>query len=190
MIKYILILAFLFSGPIDEQPPANLAKAFVIINDGRVKEGLPPFKWSSKLNKSAQELADWGWAHYDVGPKDPHHNFLERMDKIGWKWRYPNGSPIPGPSNAVGQLTMSECGIDGSSDSRGEDGKVYPPDSGGWYHPYRTAESHANNAVWALTKGISDPNEVHRRDFHDKWTHIGLGYNNGMFIIDYGIIVK
>lgn len=177
-----------------DEPPPHLAKAFKILNEGRKKEGLDPFKWSNKLHQSAQELADWGWKNYiaktvDVSA-DPHWEFLERLDRAGWKYAGPDGRLLPKPPpGRPGGMNASEYGIGGSSESKGEDGKNYPKDPSGWCHPYKTAESHAREAVWFLTSGaIPDPNEGHVWDFHAKFTHAAIGYNKGIFIIDYGYL--
>ena len=173
--------------------PSHLVKAFDIFNKGRIDSYLKPFKWHDKLYHSAQELADWGWDAYinkkaDIS-KDPHHQFLERLDRAGWKYTDESGRLLPSPPpHRAGVTSASECGIGGTSVSKGEDGKDYPKDPSGWCHPFMSPESHAKELVQTLTVGIKDPNEGHRWDFHAGWTHAALGYNSGIIVVDYGYL--
>jgi hypothetical protein len=172
--------------------PSHLVEAFRIFNEGRIKEGLKPFEWHDKLYHSAQELVDWGWDNYINGKADvsadPHHEFLERLDRAGWKYIDDNGLMPGPPPGRSGTTSASECGIGGTSVSRGEDGKDYPRDPSGWCHPFMAPESHAKELVQTLTVGITDPNEGHRWDYHAAWTHAALGYKAGMVVVDYGYL--
>lgn len=162
---------------------AQIAEAFRIINQGRAAIGKPAFAWSPKLAASAQELADWGWAAYLCGSaditSDPHHDFVGRLER--------NGVVKPGESWVD---KASECGLSGTSFNRGEDGKTYPRDRSGWCYPYRTPVNFARDDVYELGTGPfakQNPTEKHVADFNGIWTHIGIGWAGGMFVIDYGV---
>lgn len=162
--------------------PLEYIQAMKIINEGRASIGKPPFDWSNQLHLSAQELAEWGWKHYLANDLDvtehAHFEFTERLVRAGVIVENQSWSGI-----------ASECGIDGTSDTLGEDGVRYPPDPSGWSHPFKSVETHAKGYVYDLTKSniAKDLNEGHVRDFRGAWTHIGLGYRGGCFVVDYGL---
>lgn len=167
----LLALSAPAAPPQTSGPPPELAQAFAEINRARAQIRRPPFLWSPKLARSAQELTDWGWVNYHDSSADAHHDLNGRLARAGVRGR------------------ASECGIGGDTDGRGDDGKVYPKDSYGWRHPYRTALNHARETVYAVAtspEARSQPDEGHVRDFRGAWTHVGVGWTKGMFVIDYG----
>jgi hypothetical protein len=194
-VAFIVLIAGLSLGDdrAEPQPPPHLRKAWDILNQGRVAEGCKPFKWHDGLHKSAQELADWGWETYMAGKTDvmdhAHHDLFGRLDRAGWVYQGANGRLLPGPPpGRFGGFNASESGSGGSSSALGEDGRTYPREKSGWCHPFRTPETHARETVWAYTKGITNPKEGHRWDFHAGYTHAAIGYRMGMFVIDYGYL--
>jgi hypothetical protein len=53
---------------------------------------------------------------------------------------------------------------------------------------HKSPTDHAKNMVWILTESnLSNQwDEGHVRDFRGSWTHIGIGWKEGIFIVDYG----
>src|SRR5690242_11519065 len=94
--------------------PIKFIKAFDIINAGREKIGRKPFQWNNILHVIAQELADWGMANYHWATRDGHHDSRGRRERAGWVFE----PPLPG--NPFGRTNISECGLGGTTASRGE----------------------------------------------------------------------
>jgi hypothetical protein len=177
-----LILSMALIGQ-TEAPPAHLAEAFAIINQGRVAIHKPPFKWSNRLTHSAQELAEWSWLHYLKGDvtvmSDPHHDFQGRLERAGVVAKGQDWWGI-----------ASESGAGGDTSTTGEDGKRYPIDRDGWALPYRSPGNHAKGNIWAYVTSPwakANPTEGHVADFSGKWTHVGIGWKAGAFVLDYGL---
>jgi hypothetical protein len=162
--------------------PDHLAEAFRIIDDAHHAAGKPRFRWDDRLAAIAQDLADWGWSTYTAGgdyTADPHHEFLERGERHGWP-----SLLIHPPDSKPGIFNRSE---DGATGMGGPSGK-YPADPSGFSYPPRAAAEHARHNVQILTSGVLPPHEGHVWDFHTSWTHLGLGYKEGMFIMEYGYL--
>lgn len=162
---------------------AQIAAAFAIINRGREAIGKPAFAWSAAHAASAQELADWQWNAYTTGSDDvdtaPHFDYMGRLER--------HGLVVQG----MWGRGVSEYDYGGSSWGRGDDGKEYPPTPSGWCHPYRTAVNHANHMVDVVATGPyakQNPDEGHVSDFRGGWTHAGVGWAGGFFVVDYGYL--
>lgn len=160
----------------------NLKKPFEIINQTRKQIGRQPFLWSDKLANSAQNHAEWLWSSYLRGVDitlEGHHGLQERLERSGYL-----------KQGEVWADFASECGALGDSGATGEDGKQYPATESGWHYPLRNPIRLTEELMVAIATGdqVKDnPNEGHIRDFRRKWSHIGLGYKGGIFIIEYGI---
>lgn len=168
------------------RPPdfdAQIAEAFAIINQGRAAIGKPAFAWSDAHAASAQELTDWQWNAYLTGSDDvdtaPHFDYVGRLER--------HGLVVQG----MWGRGVSEYDYGGSSDGTGDDGKEYPPTPTGWRHPFRTAANHAIHMVDVVATGTfakRNPGEGHVADFRGDWTHIGVGWAGGFFVVDYGYL--
>jgi hypothetical protein len=180
------VLTLALAAALAAQRPADfddqVKRAFEAVNQGRRQLGKPEFKWSKKLAGSAQELADWGWSSYLTGDADIaadcHHDYVGRLER---------NQVVKQGEGWIGKA--SECGLSGTTSSVGEDGKVYPPDRSGWHYPYRKAENLAKDTVYSIGTGPfadRNPTEQHVADFRGDWTHVGIGWAGGMFVIDYG----
>jgi hypothetical protein len=160
-------------------PPAHLAKAFEIINDGRAKIGRSRLHWSNALHKASQELTDKCWADLLAGrPVDYHWDHLGRIERSGW----PVGPPPP-KMRPGWPYNHSEDGISGGSTS----GKY--ADQNGWAYSPNKPEDGARSTVYAYTESnlSHDHTEGHVWDFRlEAWTHIGIGHTGGMFAMNYG----
>ena len=163
-----LFVIFTLSVVHADEPPPRLKAAFDMLNSQRIKAGRPPFKWDNRLANAAQAQADWDQTEYVAGrfsTARAHEGWDIFLSNAGWK---------------------GKCSQTGASGDSSSDGSYRTTD--GWTHP--PVDPVANLKFWTdwdMQNFKTMPYEIHIKNFMDaNWTHVGLGWNRGFLITNYG----